>query len=377
MGIDNLDGQTVLIVGAGIAGTALATALGRLGVHSEVIDVDDRTVGAHIGLTNRAVDVLSEIGVLDEVVEAGSAQQDNVFIRMYTEDGQAIPVPPPPRPDTDLPASIGIYRPTLSEILVRAASAAGATVRRGISVSSFSQDDTGVDVTFTDGSTGRYPLVVGADGVRSRVRELVHPDLTPHYTGVAALRWMLDEEPPGPVGFYNTRTEMVAVAPVKGGLTYVATGAESPEGHRVDAGEARDLLRSVLARFPAPVTSALLAKLTDDQNVLVHPYEWIMVPPPWHRGRIALIGDAAHATTAHMSSGGGLALEDAAVLAQELVAADSVEVALDQFTARRFERVKLVVDASVKLLEMHQAGASQMEMGMLRTKATAALIQPY
>ncbi len=369
--------EPVLIVGAGIAGTSLAAALGQQGVRTEVIDVDERTVGAHIGLTNRAVDVLAELGVLDAVIEAGSAMDGSVFSRMFTATGDPLPVPPPPRPDTDLPAAVGVYRPELARVLGDAARAAGATFRYGVSVEALVSDVEGVDVTFTDGRTGRYGLVVGADGVRSKVRALLHPDVRPNYTGVVALRWMLHEEPPGQPGFYNTFTEMVAIAPVKGGWTYVATGAESPEGHHVDQAEARQLLREVLARFPAPAPSALRDKLTDDQTVLAHPYEWVLVPPPWHRGRIALIGDAAHATTAHLSSGGGMALEDAVVLAQELTRDRPVEQALAVFTARRFERVKTVVDASVRLLEMHQAGESPMAMGSIRTQATLTLIQPY
>jgi naringenin degradation protein FdeE len=367
----------VLIVGAGIAGTALAAALGRQGIASEVIDLDGRAVGAHIGLTNRAVDALADLGVLDAATEAGNASQDSVFVRMYTAAGDPIPVPPPPRPPTDLPAAIGIYRPVLAEILTGAATAAGATFRYGLSVASFEQDADGVDVMFTDGGRGRYSLLVGADGVRSRVRELLHPSLRPVYTGVVALRWMLDQEPPGPPGFYNTMTEMVAIAPVKGGRTYVASGHQSEEGHRVTPAEARDMLRDVLSRFPAPAPTALREKLTGDQTVLAHPYEWILVPAPWHRGRVTLIGDAAHAATAHLSSGGGLALEDAVVLAEELARADYVEKALDSFMTRRFDRVKTVVDASVRLLEMHNAGESPMAMGMVRTQATEALLPPY
>jgi len=367
----------VLIVGAGIAGTSLGAALGHHGISSEVIDLDDHTDGAHIGLTNRAVDVLAELGVLDAAVEAGTVMSGSVFGRMFLATGEPLPVPPPPRTDTGLPASVGIYRPELARILVDAAKAAGAVFRYGLSVESFHQDSAGVDVTFTDGSTGRYDLVVGADGVRSKVRELLHPKARPRYTGVVALRWMLDEEPPGQPGFYNSQTEMVAIAPVKGGRTYVATGAPSPEGHRVDQREARAMLRDVLSRFPAPAPTALREKLSDHHTVLVHPYEWILVPEPWYRGRVMLIGDAAHATTAHLSSGGGMALEDAVVLAQELAEADTVERAFAAFMKRRFARVKVVVDASVRLLEMHQAGESPMAMGALRTQATTALIDPY
>ena len=180
--------QRVLIVGAGLAGSALAVALGRRGIPVDVVDLDARTVGAHIGLTNRAVDVLADLGVLEAVSAAGHASQDTAFIRIYTATGDLIPVPPPPRPDTDLPAMVGIYRPALSEILVGAAKAAGANFRDRVTVDRLAQDADGVDVAFSDGTDGRYGLVVGADGVHSRVRELWFPALRPTYTGVVALR---------------------------------------------------------------------------------------------------------------------------------------------------------------------------------------------
>jgi 2-polyprenyl-6-methoxyphenol hydroxylase-like FAD-dependent oxidoreductase len=188
---------------------------------------------------------------------------------------------------------------------------------------------------------------------------------------------MLDEELRGEPGFCNSDSEMVAIAPVKGGMTYVATGAEVPQGHRVNQPEARELPRDVLGRFSAPTPTALRAKLTDDQTVLVHPYEWILVPAPWHLGRVTLIGDAAHATTAHLSSGGGMALEDAVVPAEELASTPSPATAFERFHNRRYERVKVVVEASTRLLEMHRAGASAREMGALRARATTTLIQPY
>ena len=75
----------------------------------------------------------------------------------------------------------------------------------------------------------------------------------------------------------------------------------------------------------------------------------LLVPEPWHRGRVVLIGDAAHTTTPHIAYGVGMAIEDSVVLAEELTRAGSVEAALAAFTARRFERCRLVVETSLQL----------------------------
>ena len=77
----------------------------------------------------------------------------------------------------------------------------------------------------------------------------------------------------------------------------------------------------------------------------------IFVPTPWYRGRVLLIGDAAHATTPHLASGAGLAIEDAVVLGELLRSAKPVAAALEEFMARRYERCRLVVENSVQVAE--------------------------
>src|SRR6185295_2034696 len=80
------------------------------------------------------------------------------------------------------------------------------------------------------------------------------------------------------------------------------------------------------------------------------PMNAFLLPPPWHRGRVSVIGDAAHTTTPHLATGAGIAIEDAVVLAADL----SVAGLLDQFMARRFDRCRLVVETAVKLGEMEK-----------------------
>ena len=83
----------------------------------------------------------------------------------------------------------------------------------------------------------------------------------------------------------------------------------------------------------------------------MRPLEAVRIPDPWHKGRVVVIGDAAHATVPQLGSGAALALEDAVVLAEELQQADRVEQAFDAFMKRRYERCMMVVDASEKLAE--------------------------
>jgi len=112
------------------------------------------------------------------------------------------------------------------------------------------------------------------------------------------------------------------------------------------------------SRLPAYCTSlgkVLLANLPDaeqreligdDQAVVYRPVESVLVTPPWHRGRVVLIGDAAHATTPHCGQGAAQAIEDVLVLREELAADRPLAASLEAYATRRFERCKVIVEGS-------------------------------
>ena len=106
------------------------------------------------------------------------------------------------------------------------------------------------------------------------------------------------------------------------------------------------------------------------------PLEKLLLPQPWHRGRAILIGDAAHATTPHLASGAGLAVEDALVLAEFLTSDAALDDALRQFTARRYERCRMVVENSVRLGELEMSRAPAREQAELQRASMLALIEP-
>jgi 2-polyprenyl-6-methoxyphenol hydroxylase-like FAD-dependent oxidoreductase len=91
--------------------------------------------------------------------------------------------------------------------------------------------------------------------------------------------------------------------------------------------------------------------MTDPDRIDRRPLHAILVAPPWHRGRVLLIGDAAHSTTPHLAMGAGIAIEDAVVLAELLESHDGLDDALEAFMARRYERCRLVVENSLQLGE--------------------------
>src|SRR6202011_105761 len=106
------------------------------------------------------------------------------------------------------------------------------------------------------------------------------------------------------------------------------------------------------------------------------PLEVLLQPAPWHTGRVILIGDAAHATTPHLASGAGMAIEDGIVLAEELQRCDSLAEALRHFMSRRFDRCRVVIENSVRLGEIEMNHGSKTEYTRLMGEAMGTLRSP-
>lgn len=117
--------------------------------------------------------------------------------------------------------------------------------------------------------------------------------------------------------------------------------------------------------------------ITRPDQIVYRPIEAMLLPDPWYRDHVLLIGDAAHMPTPHLASGAGLAIEDAIVLAELLGPHTPVEEALQRFMERRFERCRMVVENSVQIgmweLNPHTPGANP--AGLL-DRSMAALAQP-
>jgi 2-polyprenyl-6-methoxyphenol hydroxylase-like FAD-dependent oxidoreductase len=238
---------------------------------------------------------------------------------------------------------VGIPRVRLHQALLAAAAAVPA--RLGISVTSLTQEGERVLVGFTDGSTGRYDLVVGADGVHSTVRRLRISTAPPDYAGTTVWRSLIPARPPSLTDMMLLMGDgcYFGLVPMGDCQTY-SFGAVG--GRRVSDPLTGRLqrFRDRFADFGGPVP-AYLAALERDEQLHVGPMEWVDLDR-WHSGRVVLIGDAAHAGPPNMAQGGCMAMEDALVLAEELRAADTVECALTAYVIRRRPRADWVQQQS-------------------------------
>lgn len=368
--------ENALVIGAGLAGLSAAIAMARKGIAVTVATLDAGGEGTSITITNRAVDAIEALGVLEACLAHGVAPSPgggSIFGAVMDAAGNPLSVPPPPAPDSHLPAYIAIHRQDLGRILGEAAQTAGVTIHEGLSFSALRDDGNGVAVTFTDGTQARFDLVVGADGLHSSVRRAIHPEIAPIYTGTMSFRLVLDDGPEGQAGFFTLPPHgMLATVRLPRNRLYLAAGM-AMDSRRIGHDEALSLVDEILAPYSAPLVRAIRARLADRPPIIARPFEWVLVPKPWHRGRIALIGDAAHATTPNLASGGSIAIEDGVVLGDELARADDLAQALDAFMDRRYARCALVVETSLEIGRQDDPRAS----AGLRAQALAELIKPY
>jgi 2-polyprenyl-6-methoxyphenol hydroxylase-like FAD-dependent oxidoreductase len=344
--------RNVLIVGSGAAGCAAAILFARDGATVDLIEVkpDLSALGSGITVQGNALRVLRQLGVWNEVAAAGYAFNT---VGLRTPDGTLLVEMEDVRTGgPDLPATVGMYRPALARILTEAAAAAGAKLRYGTTVQSLTQDADGVDVTFSDGtSSSRYDLVIGADGVRSQLRSLLGIELETRPTGMGI--WRVFTSRPASVTrtdlYYHGACYIAGYCPTADDSLYAYLVEAAQDRAQLTPGQRLEIMRDLASHYHGPWDD-IRAAMTDPGTINYTRFESHLLPTPWNRGRVVLIGDAVHACPPTIAQGAALALEDAAVLADVLLAADDLDqAAFDAFATRRYDRVKTVVEESVQL----------------------------
>jgi 2-polyprenyl-6-methoxyphenol hydroxylase-like FAD-dependent oxidoreductase len=371
--------RNVLVIGAGLAGPAIAIHLAAAAVAVDLIEIKPTAaaLGSGITLQGNALRELRRLGVVDQVCAEGFGF-NSVGLRAPDTAGSLLAELPDARTGgPDLPATVGIARPELARILIDRSAQCGATVRFGISHTALRQDATGVDVVFSDGAVRRYDLVVAADGIRSPTRRMLGIAVEPRPNGMGIWRAF------GPRPASVTRTDLIY-----GGPSYIAgfcpTGADTLYAYIVEDARDRSALTAeqqlatmldLAAAYHGP-WDEIRAGLTEPGLVNYTWFETHIVAAPWNRGRVVLIGDAAHSCPPTLAQGGAQALEDAAVLAELLIERPVIDDALwASFTDRRFERAKTVIEASNRLAQWlldHEQG----DVPGLAARINALISQP-
>ncbi len=369
----------VLVIGGGFSGMAAAIALRRARIAVDLVEIDPnwRPEGAGITINGASLRAFETLGVYDEIAKRGFVANG---VELCAPTGQAIgEIPTPKVAGSDVPGGGGIMRTDLSRILADATRASGVEVRTGCTYQSLDDGGDSVEVVFTHGTRGAYDLVVGADGVRSKLRETLFPEVAPpQYIGQVVWRAVL----PRPEAIVRPRMWMggavkVGVNPVSETHMYMFVTEARSEKSQPDRATWPELLAAMLKPFPDPLIQSLIPRLYDkDAAIDYRALANLLVPAPWNRGRIVLIGDTVHATTPHLASGAGIGVESGIVLGEEFGRAAAIQEALDRFHARRWDRCRMVIQNSERLCRIEMENGDKAEHARIMRESIIALTAP-
>lgn len=311
-------GVDVLVVGAGVAGLAVARTLHEWGAGVEIVERSNgpAAVGAGIYLPANAVRALDTLGLYEPLTGRGTEIRGQ---RVSDRGGRVLFDLDVDELWNGIGPCFAVHRADLHEVLL--AGAKEVPARWGLRPVAVVDTDDGVWVEFDDGTSHLYDLVIGADGVHSAVRSMVFgPTAVARPVGPVARRFVTPVPDAEPVwSLMIGRGSAFLTIPIGDGQVYCYT--DGP-------------LDGYAAPVPALVAAGTAAHVGPVQEVDL---------PRWSHGMVLLVGDAAHATSPNMAEGAAMALEDAIVLADALSSARTLAAALAAFEARRRPRTGWVL----------------------------------
>jgi 2-polyprenyl-6-methoxyphenol hydroxylase-like FAD-dependent oxidoreductase len=374
--------KKILVVGGGLGGQSVAIALKKAGIEAEIVEINQEFNVYGVGIIQQAnaLRALDALGVADEAMRRGSPYGK---VKMCLPHGVQIGEAGTP-PIGRFPSHNGISRKILHDVLHEEAQQVGVNFRMGLTIETIDNQPDAVNVTFTDGSSGTYDVVIAADGVNSKVRSLIFGEYKAQYVGLSVWRYPFTRPADLDTGYmYFGKQCKVGIIPMTADTCYMfvvtAEGADNPI---IPEDELVSRLQAYLRPFPVPMVQGLIDQITDPKLVNYRPLETLRMPAPWHKGRVVVLGDAAHATIPQLGSGAALAIEDAVVLAELLQKDEPIEAIFEQYMTRRYDRCMMVVEASEtlgqwELLEYQGKPLPEgANVGMVMGKTMMALTAP-
>ncbi|MGB8416425.1 FAD-dependent oxidoreductase [Paraburkholderia sp.] len=368
----------VLVIGGGITGLTLAVALRKKGIEVDLVEIKPDLTGAvGVGLTlmHNALLVLDRIGVVNACIDAGMPAY---HFNMCGPDGSVIREQPTGLRGGQLPGHVSMSRGALHRILIDAALNEGTKMRMGVTAVPVGETGESIDLSFSDGSTGTYDVVVGADGVRSAMRERLFPEVEVKFTGLAIWRAAV----PRPEQIQTSHLHLggeygvVGICPISKRDAYLYIVESAADRPWLDDSRLHEIMQAKLATGYNSLVVELAHTLKSSENISYRPIEWHLVSAPWYCGRQIILGDAAHTNPPVLAQGAAMGMEDAVVLADLLAECDLTSDALEEFMRRRIARVKTVVENSVLLAKAEVEHDADLDIGAIFAQTAAVLAQP-
>ncbi len=373
--------KKTLIVGGGIGGLSSGIALAAKGFDIEIVEIHKEFNVYGVGIIQpvNALRALDALGLADEAMRRGSPYG---MVKMCSSGGHPITEVGMPAIGK-LPSHNGISRKILHEILFEEALKNGVRFRMGTTVSQIDNKQQALNVQFNDGEHGTYDMMIGADGMHSKIRALEFGNYKPKYTGQSVWRYAFKRHPALDTGYiFMGKKTKAGLIPMTADTMYMfLVTAEGEDNPKIPEDELVPRMKAWLAEYTAPMILDVIGEIKDSKGVIYRPLETLLMPAPWYKHRVILIGDAVHATIPQLGQGAGLALEDSIVLAELLASDKETSIAFEKFMDRRLARCKMIVDVSEKVGELEQLGwkgqlPEGVNLGAIMGQALGAMMQP-
>ena len=348
----------VTIIGAGIGGLTTAVALNKEGIDYEIFESapELKPVGAGIVMASNAMQVFNRLGIDKKIVAAGLEinnafgvdQNFSVISGLSVKDKVATRY------------GIGNYafhRARLQQVLL--AELDHSKIHLNKKFCSLQQSSNGVKLEFEGKTIINSDLVIGADGIKSAVRKSIFGEIPFRYSGQTCWRGMTKFELPEKLKnnsyemWGNQRGLRFGFVPTAKDEVYYFTTYYTDANQQDESG-VKNKIRNIYRVFGE--VPAQLIEATDEENIIRSDINDFRPMEKWWEGRVALVGDAAHATTPNLGQGGCQAVEDACVIAKALKEESTIEAAFAKYQKVRFEKAVHVVNMSWRFGRMTNIG---------------------
>ncbi len=349
----------ILIIGGGIGGLSTALACKHIQLDYEVFEASTeiKEVGAGIWVPPNAMQVMHRLGLSDTIMSAGK------LLNKISVGGPSNDVWHTISSEKIISkfgfGTIAIHRAKLQTVLYNALDK--KKVHTGKRLKNFSTENGKVNVFFEDGSLASGDCLVGADGLRSITRKLLFGELPLRYSGQTCWRGIASFSLP-----HDKKDNMFelwgkqagqrfAYSQISEGLVYYYATLAAPAGGKNDASEIKSFLHKHYDSYGTLVQSIIEA--LDPGTVIRTDLSDLKPIHTWTKGNIALLGDAAHATTPNLGQGAAQAIEDAYVLVSELKnKTGDISSALKKYQEKRIKKAHYIVNTSWKFGQLTNLG---------------------
>ena len=330
--------KKAIIIGGGIGGIAAAIALRRAGIEATVFEraPELREVGSGLPLWTNALRALQKLGVADALETLGAPVTAG-FVTTWQGDILA-----DLRTEKHLNSlgtiNTAVHRAELLDMLLKALGP--EHVHLNATCVGCTQDATGVWARFADGTEAGADLLIGADGIHSVIRSYLFGLRKPRYVGYTCWRGVAHISRSELETWAWGKGYQFGITPMSNGRAYWFAQHNASEGEQDQPLERKRALLTLFHDWHDPIPAVIEA--TQEVDILRNDVYELVPLPHWSRGRITLLGDAAHAMTPNLGQGACLALEDAVELAQSLKDRPEVAAALKLYERRRLTRAHRV-----------------------------------